>query len=449
MALSGLDIYKKLPQTNCGDCGVPTCLAFAMKLAQGQASLDQCPHASEETKAALAEAQAPPILGVTIGGGDKALKVGEELVLFRHEKTFYNPTGIAILVDDSMDDSQVDTNLKQIKENQFERVGQLLKADLVAVKSESGDAKKFADLAKKAKESTGLPLILVSDKPDMIKAGLDVVKDDKPLICAANEGNSEAMANTAKEASCPLVVKSDDGLDKLAELTEKIKAIGVPDLVIDSGARKTSEVLKDQVMIRRAALEKKYRPLGYPTITFPCEETNDEYLEAMLAGIYLTKYAGIVVLKSLDSWKAMPLLVLRQNVFTDPQQPMQVEEKIYPIGEPKEDSPVLVTTNFSLTYFTVSNEVEASKVPAWLCVMDVEGLSVLTAWGAGKFVPDKIAQFVQKVEIAGKVNHKKITIPGYIAQISGELEDELSDWKVEIGPREAGDIPQYLKAWSA
>lgn len=448
MALTGLDIYKKLPQTNCGDCGVPTCLAFAMKLAQGQASLDQCPHVSEEAKAALTEASAPPIAGVTIGQGEKAIKVGEELVLFRHEKTFYNPCGFALLVEDTMDDETISARLKEAKESQFERVGQMLKADLIAVKATSGEGSKFTALVEKVKAEVDFPLILMSDDPAIIEAGLAVCADDKPLIYAANKDNFEAMANLAKEKSLPLTVRGQGDLAALSELTEKIAGLGAKQLVLDSGARKISEGLRDQVHIRRSALNKKFRPLGYPTIVFPAEETKDELEEAVLAGIYVAKYAGLVVVSNLKPHNAYPLFVLRQNIYTDPQQPMQVEEKIYPLNDPKEDSPVLITTNFSLTYFIVSGEVEASKVPAWLCVMNVEGLSVMTAWAAGKFVPDKIAPFIKKCGITDKVKHRKLTIPGYIAQISGELEEELADWKIDIGPREAGDIPAYLKTWS-
>lgn len=449
MALTGLEIYKLLPQTNCGECGVPTCLAFAMKLAQGQAKLEKCPHVSEEAKKVLSEASQPPILGVTIGKGEKALKVGEELVLYRHEKTFYNPCGFALLIDDTEDDKSINGKLDAFKGSEFERVSQILRGDLIALKASSGEANRFQDTIRKVKSQTDVPFILISENLETLKTGLEVLKDDRPLIYAANKDNCDAMANLAKEYNAPLVVVAKGSLDELAELTEKISGLGVKDLILDPGTRKLKDTLKNLVFLRRSALLKKFRPLGYPTITFPCEETKDNLLETLIAGIYVMKYGGIIVLSSIESYKALPLFVLRQNIYTDPQKPMQVEEKLYPINNPDSNSPVLITTNFSLTYFIVSAEVEASKTPTWLCVMDVEGLSVLTAWAAGKFVPEKIAPFIKKVGIEEKVKHKKLTIPGYIAQVSGELEGELSGWKVEIGPREAGDIPQYLKSWSA
>lgn len=449
MALTGLDIYKMLPKTNCGECGFPTCLAFAMRLAAGQAELDACPHVSEEAKAKLSEASAPPIRLVTVGVGDKAFKVGEEQVLFRHEKTFYNPCGFALLIEDSMSDKEAKAKIDQVKSSQFERIAQLLRADLVALKNSSGDASKFAALVKKISDSTDFPLILMSEKAEALKAALAHCADKKPLLYAAKKDNYESFASLAKENNCPLVV-SDESIEGLVELSDKISGLGVKDLVLDPSSRKPSTTVRDFVYIRRSALRQKLRSLGYPVIAFPAEESKDSLEEAVLAAVYVIKYGGIIVLKSLEPWKALPLFVLRQNIYTDPQQPMQVEEKVYAINSPNETSPVLITTNFSLTYFIVSGEVEASKVPAWLCIMDVEGLSVLTAWAAGKFVPEKIAPFIKKSGIQDKVKHRTLIIPGYIAQISGELEDEMGDnWKVQVGTREAGDIPVFLKQWKA
>ncbi len=447
MALTGLDIYKKLPQKNCGECGIPTCLAFAMKLVAGQAQLDACPYVSEEAKTELTEASAPPIRLVTIGVGDKALKIGEEAVLFRHEKTFYHQPGLAVLVDDGMDKAKIDEKFAQLKNSQFERVGQFLRADLVAVKSSSNDSTKFTELVKGAVE-TGFPLVLITDNPEMMKAALSVCAQTKPLIYAANESNFEQMTAFAKESNCPLAVVAKD-LSMLSDLVEKVTAKGIKDIVLDPGSRNIRDSLRDATFIRRAALKKKYKPLGYPIITFPCEMYDDPYMEAVAAGVGIMKYAGVIVVSDLEPWKAFPLYVLRQNIYTDPQKPMQVDEGIYPVGEPDENSPVLLTTNFSLTYFTVSGEVEASKIPSWICIMDVEGLSVLTAWAAGKFIPENIGPFMKRCGITDKVKHRKMVIPGYVAQISGELEEELPDWEIQVGPREAGDIPSYLKNWSA
>ncbi len=450
MALTGIDIYKLLPKTNCAECGVPTCLAFAMKIAAGQAELSSCPHLSEDAKEALSEASAPPIRAVTVGKGDKALKIGSELVMFRHEKTFYNPCGFALLLEDTMGDEEIADKLKQLNDSQFVRVEQTLRADIVAVKASSGKPEMFVELIEKVRAATDLPLMLMSVDPEIVHAGLAVAGDSSPLIYGANKDNLEKMAELAKAHGVPLAVISSNGLEELVSLSEKAGSLGVKDLVLDPGTRNVKDTLQNLVFMRRSALLKKVRALGYPTVVFPGEETDDETMEAIAAGIYTIKYGSIIVLNDLEPQKALPLFVLRQNIYTDPQRPMQVKQGVYTIGQPEEASPVLVTTNFSLTYFIVSGEVEASRVPSWLCVMDVEGLSVMTAWAAGKFVPEKIAPFLKSSGIADQVKHRKLVIPGYLSQISGELEDELGDgWNVIVGPREAGDLPAFLKAWSA
>ncbi len=447
MALTGIEIFKKLPKTNCGECGVPTCLAFAMKLAAGQAELSACPYVSEEAKAALEEASAPPIRPVVIGTGDKALKIGGETVMFRHEKRFVNPTGIAVLVTDKMNEAEVDKRLKKLNELKFERVGLILQADLVAVKGESGDPAQFETLVKKVKEKLdGKGMVLISEDPKVLSAGAKACADRKPLLYAATKANADAMAGLAKEISAPLAVKGNS-LDELAELTTKLTAAGLKDLVLDSGARTPKKLLEDQIIIRRAALMKKFRPLGFPTITFPCAMTTDPMKETLLASMLVAKYGGIVVLSDLEGHTLFPLLLERMNIYTDPQRPMATTEGIYEIGGPGENSPVLITSNFSLTYFIVSGEIEGSRIPSWLLVKDTEGLSVMTAWAAGKFGADVIAPFIKKCGIADKVKHRKLIIPGYAAVISGELEEELPDWQVLIGPREAGHIPAYIRMW--
>jgi acetyl-CoA decarbonylase/synthase complex subunit gamma len=418
-----------------------------MKLAAGQAELGACPYVSEQAKAELAEASAPPIRPMSIGTGDQALKLGGETVMFRHEKRFVSPTGIAVLVSDQMSDGEVDSRLKKLGELKYERVGLTLQADLVAVKGESGDPAKFEGLVKKVKDRlAGKGMVLMSEDPKVLSAGAKVVADRKPLLYAATKANADAMAQLAKETSAPLAVKAGS-LDELVELTTKLTAAGLKDLVLDSGARTPRKALEDQVVMRRSALLKKFRPLGFPTITFPCEMTGDPLKETLLASMLVAKYAGIVVLSDLNGHSLFPLLVERMNIFTDPQRPMATSEGIYEIGGPNENSPVLITSNFSLTYFIVSGEVEGSRVPSWLLVKDTEGLSVMTAWAAGKFGADLIAPFVKKCGIADKVKHRKLIIPGYAAVISGELEEELPDWKIQIGPREASHIPAFVKMW--
>jgi acetyl-CoA decarbonylase/synthase complex subunit gamma len=446
MALTGIEIFKLLPKTNCGQCGVPTCLAFAMALAAGKAELAKCPHVSEEAKAKLSEAAAPPILPVTIGAGDKALKIGGETVMFRHEKRFENPTGIAILISDNMPDVEVNARLKKAKDLTYERVGLTLSTNLVALKAESGDAAKFASLAGKVKASSDANIILMSEKADILAAGLKACADKKPLLYTATKDNAEEVIALAKESGCAVTAKAE-GLEKLAELTEKLAAAGLKNIVIDSGWRDVSQAFEDQIIIRAAALNKKYRPLGYPTIVFPCEITNDPMKEAMLAVMFLAKYAGIIVLSDFKGESLFPLLVARLNIYTDPQRPLATKQGIYEINNPNENSPLMVTSNFSLTYFIVSGEIENSKVPSWLYVKDTEGLSVMTSWAAGKFSADIIGPAILKSGIVDKIKHRKLIIPGYIAAESGGLEEEMPGWEILVGPRDAANLTPYLKAW--
>ena len=450
MALTGLDIFKQLPKTNCGDCGVPTCLAFAMKLAQKQASLDQCPHVSEQAKAALAGASAPPIKLVTIGTGERKLEIGNETVLFRHEETFYHPTGIAVLVEvgagskPALPETELAARLEAINTASFERVGQILTLNAVALRGE-GDA--FLNAARLAAEQSAAPLILMNDDPAAMGRALEAGAAKRPLIYAATQQNVEAMAALAKQHNCPLAVRGDGDLGTLAELSEKAQAAGATDLVLDSGARRPAEVLANETAIRRAALRKRFRPFGFPTITFAQAKTPQE--EVQQAAGYIAKYAGLVVLEHMEPWELLALMTVRQNIYTDPQKPIQIEEGIYQVGSPDEGSPVLVTTNFSLTYFTVEGDVEASRVPSWIVVVDTEGTSVLTAWAADKFTAEIIAQKVKAFDVGSKVKHRKLILPGHVAVLSGKLEEELNlEWKVLVGPRESSGIPSFLRSWS-
>ncbi|MCD6261853.1 MAG: acetyl-CoA decarbonylase/synthase complex subunit gamma [Deltaproteobacteria bacterium] len=444
MGLTGIQIFKLLPKTNCGECGVPTCLAFAMNLASGKAELDSCPYVSDEAREQLAEASAPPIRQVAIGAGVRAFKIGGETVLFRHEKTFYNPTGIAATIASDTDASVVDKKLKEWNALQFERVGLNLRPEMVAVKDVNGDASAFANTAKKIAEESEFCLVLMSDSPDVMKAAVDVCAFKRPLIYAATEANVDEMGNLAKEANLPLAVKGND-IDSLIALSDKLTGMGLKDLVLDSGSRELKQLFADQVAIRRAPLKEGNRSFGFPTITFPCEMASNLDVETVIASLLIAKYAGIVVLSDFTGESVFPLLLERLNIFTDPQRPMTVTEGIYEIGAPDENSPVLVTTNFSLTYFIVSGEIEGSRVPSWLLIMDTEGLSVMTAWAAGKFAGDAVASFIKKSGIEDKVSHKKVIIPGYAASITGEMEEDLPGWDIIIGPRDASLIPKFLK----
>jgi acetyl-CoA decarbonylase/synthase complex subunit gamma len=445
MGLTGIQIFKLLPKTNCAECGVPTCLAFAMKLAAGQAELESCPYVSEEAKAQLAEASAPPIRPVVIGADD-VFKCGGETVQFRHEKTFVNPAGIAVLIADDMNDDDVEGRLKRFQELKYERVGLILKPDLVALQNTSGDKDKFLSLIKKAMDAGIKKIILMSDKAENLQAASEIAAPIRPLLYAATRENADALGKLAKGKNLPLAVKGKD-IDEVMELTTKLTEMGLKDLVIDSGSRALNKVFSDQVSIRRAALVGGVRALGFPTIAFPCEMSKDLLEESLIASTMVSKYAGIMVLSDLQGESLFPLLVQRMNIYTDPQRPMATSEGIYEISQPTEGSPVLITSNFSLTYFIVSGEVENSRIPSWLLVLDTEGLSVLTAWAAGKFSADRIALFLKKSGILDKVKHRKLVIPGYAASISGELEEELPDWEIQIGPREGAHIPAYLKTW--
>jgi acetyl-CoA decarbonylase/synthase complex subunit gamma len=447
MPLTGIEIFKLLPKTNCGDCSVPTCLAFAMNLASGKMELSACPHVSEESKVKLAEASAPPILPVTIGVGNRALKVGGETVMFRHEKRFENPPGIAILIKDTMAEAEVNARIEKCKKFQFERVGLTLRPELIAVKAESGDAAKFEGVVNKVKQNSDCGIILMSDNPDVLAAGVKACADRKPLIYAATKDNLDRVANLAKENSCPVAVKAS-GPEELSQLTIKLTQAGLKNIVLDSGSRTLRQAFQDQVIIRSAALAKKFRPLGFPTIIFPGEMTNDPMKEAVIASMFVAKYGGIIVLSDFYGESLFPLLVERLNIFTDPQRPLATSEGIYEIGGPNENSPVLITTNFSLTYFLISGYIETSRVPSWLLVKNTEGLSVMTAWAAGKFSADIIAPFVKKCGIEGKIKHRKLVIPGYAAVESGGLEEELSGWQILVGPREGAHIPAYIKTWT-
>ena len=444
MGLTGIQIFKLLPKTNCKECDYPTCLAFAMNLASGKAELDSCPYVSDEAREQLAEASAPPIRPVAIGAGVRAFKTGGETVMFRHEKTFYSPTGIAAMVNSDIDSKVLDKKLKEWNALQYERVGLNLRPELVALKDVSGESSAFAAAAKKIAAETEFGLILMTDNLDAMKAGLEVSAFKNPLLYAATSENVDDMGNLAKEKGLPLAVKADS-VENLIALTDKLTGMGLKDLVLDSGSREPKLVFEDQVVIRRAPLRAGNRSLGFPTITFPCEMASNLDMETVIASMLIAKYAGIIVLSDFRGDSLFPLLLERLNIFTDPQRPMTVTQGIYEIENPDKDSPILVSTNFSLTYFIVSGEIEGSRVPSWLLIMDTEGLSVMTAWAAGKFSGDAVGMFVKKCGIADKVSHRKIIIPGYAASISGEMEEELPDWEVIIGPRDASLIPKLLK----
>ncbi len=445
MALTGIQIFKLLPKTNCKECGVPTCLAFAMNLASGKAELDSCPYVSDEAREQLAEASAPPIRPVPIGKGVRAATAGGETVQYRHEKTFYNPTLLAATVGSDVAESDLDTKLKGWNAFQYERVGLNLRPELVALKDANGDKDAFANAAKKIAETSEFNLVLMTEDPAVMKAAVAVCGFKRPLLYAATASNADELGALAKEQNLPLAVRADS-VEGLVPLSEKLTQMGVKDIVLDPGSREIKQAHQDQVAIRRAALKDLNRSVGYPTIIFASEMASNLDMETLIAGTFVAKYGGIVVLSDFAGESLFPLLLERLNIYTDPQRPMTVTEGIYEINNPDENSPVMVTTNFALTYFIVSGEIEGSRVPSWLLIKDSEGLSVMTAWAAGKFAGDDVGMFVKKSGIADKIKHQELVIPGYAAAIAGDVEEELSGWKITVGPREAAHIPGFLKA---
>lgn len=447
MALTGVQIFKLLPKTNCKKCGFPTCLAFAMKLAQGGTELSACPDVSEEAKKTLGEASAPPIRQVSIGSGDNAVKIGAETVVFRHDKKFVNPCVLAVNVKDDAGDDAITKVAEEVSGSDLDRVGQMLRVEAISVEYASNDSAKYEAAVKLvAEKAPNAAIILNCKDAGAAEAAVKAVADRKPLINGASEENAEAMAGIAKANGVPLVV-SADGLDALSALAEKVQGMGVDDIVLDSGAKNAKDIIEHNTQIRRAALKKSFKPLGFPIINNVMRD--DSIYEASIANVAIAKYGSIVVVSSVDKWKNLALFTIRQNLYTDPQVPMQVEQKVYDISEPTADAPLMITTNFSLTYFIVSGEIENSKVPSKLAVMDCEGLSVLTAWAAGKFTASKIAAFIKEGGIEDQVSKKELILPGQVAILSGALEDKLGDWKVIVGPREANGIPAYLKSITA
>jgi acetyl-CoA decarbonylase/synthase complex subunit gamma len=437
MAMTGMQIYKNLPKTNCKDCGLPTCMAFAMQVAAKQRALTDCPHITAEAKTAMSEASAPPMRLVKIGPEGKSFDLGQETVMFRHEEKFHRPAGIAVRVPSSLSDAEVTARLEAIGKRSFTRVGKTLKVALAAVEVDGAGA---AARAKLAAEKSPVPLVLVG-KPDALKAAAEAVKDKRPLLYKADAGSLEALISVAAATKCPLAVGAGS-LEELADLTTKAKEKGVEDLVL-AFASNGAETVRSLTTARRAALRKQFRPFGYPSLVEVTAASPE--LEGILAATYAAKYAGIVMVNGLEPWELLPIMVTVQDVYTDPQVPNAVEAKLYELGSPNENSPVLFTTNFSLTYFSVAGEVERSKVPAYICVVDTEGLGVLNAYAGDKISAEKVVKTIQAQKVAEKVKHRRLIIPGLLPIFRAEIED-TSEWKeVIIGPENAREIPAFLQ----
>jgi acetyl-CoA decarbonylase/synthase complex subunit gamma len=441
MALTGLQIFKLLPKTNCKKCNMPTCLAFAMALAQKKAKLESCPDASEETRTALAEASAPPVRLVKFGTGDGEVQIGQETVLYRHEEKFYNSAIVAVSVSDTLSGDGLKQRIEAVNALQFERVGTHIQVNAIAVINESGSAETFAAVAETVGAQSPLAMILCSESADALAAAVAKVAGAKPLIAAATEANVEAVAKIAAEAKCPVVAQGAS-VEALAELTDKITKAGVEDIVVSLKGMPLKEQLYGLTQIRTLALKKSFRPLGYPSISFVLDGTPDDQCAEAIS--LLCKYSSIVVVETDAKHAILPMLTAVMNIFTDPQKPVQVEAKVYDIGEPDDMSPVLLTTNFSLTYYTVESDAEASRVPCHILVVDTEGTSVLTAYSGDKLNEKVVNEAIKKFGLEDKVKHRKIIIPGYVAVMSGKLEEETG-WEVIVGPRESSMLPKFLQ----
>lgn len=437
---TAIELYKLLPKKNCGECKFPTCLAFAMQLANKKASLENCPYIDESAKTALQESGAPPIKLIRFGSPERQIEIGDETELFRHDKKFYHPTVLALSIKDSASEDQQKAILEAAKNLEFDRAGQKLKLDAVLLSNDSGEAAPLEKLAKLAMGIPGLAIIIHGRKAETLRPAAVVCKDKRPLLASANKDNLTEMSALAKELNLPLVLSAEN-LEELSAISSRAKELGAQDIILDATREKLSEQLRDLTVIRRMAVKSTYRPFGYPTIIWAgCGE--DAVSKATLG---ITKYASIIVLDTPDPAVIYPLMTLRQSIYTDPQVPLQVQEKLYEIGTPKPESPLLLTTNFALTYFTVAGDIEKSGVSSWLLVANTEGLSVMTAFAAGKFTAESVSKLIMKLGVKEKCKSGSIIIPGMVSRMSGKLA-ELTGLKIIVGPRESSGIPKFLKS---
>ena len=441
MALKGLDIFKLTPKTNCKDCGNPTCMAFAMKVASGALPIEKCPHMSAEALSTLSEATAPPMKSYKVGD----LALGGETVLSRHEKTLVSKTLYAVQVCDCMDGAKQDEVLKSIPAVDYERISERMYVEMVYVRHSNDKAPAdYAALVSKAK-ALGRPMVLSCTDVEAMKAGVEAAAGCSIIVNGADAGNFADMSAIAAGAKALLGVRAES-LEQLHEVVEKLEAAGNKNLILDVGEASVKDAYANAVQIRRAALKDGDRTFGYPSIVNVAGLANgDAHLEAALLSLFTCKYGSIVVCSEMTYAKALPLYGLRQNIFTDPQKPMKVTPGIYPINGADENSPCCLTVDFALTYFLVSGELERSKMPVNLLITDASGMSVLTAWAAGKFSSSSIKKFFDEFDIANKIKSRALIIPGKVAVMKGEIQDKLPDWSVIVGTTEAVQLVKYLR----
>ena len=441
MALKGLDIFKLSPKKNCKECGSPTCMAFCMKVAQGAVSLDKCPYFSPDAIATLSEATAPPMKTIKVGSD---ITLGGETVLFRHEKTLVSRNRFAVPVCTCMEDAEVDQKLADMQKVDYERIGEREYVEFVLVHCSKDSSGKWEDLVKKA-AATNRTLILDCECAECARKALAICKDGKPILNGANAENYAEMSAIATEAGVVLGVRGND-LAELYDTVKKLEGLGNKNLVLDVTGKDAKETFKNAVLVRRTALKDGDRTFGYPSIVNLARiAKGDLHLQTALAAAFTLKYGSIIVMEQMRYAEALPLYGLRQNIYTDPQKPMKVAPGIYPMNGATPDDPCLMTVDFALTYFLVSGEIERSNVPVNLLITDASGMSVLTAWAAGKFSSSTVKKFFDEYDIAGKINSRTLVIPGKVAVMKGEIQDKLPEWNVVVGTREAVEIVKFLK----
>ena len=438
MAVKGLDIFKLSPKKNCKECGSPTCMAFCMKVAQGAVPITKCPYMSEEAIALLSEATAPPMQTITVG----AHKLGGETVMMRHEKTLVNRNLFAATLDTSMDDASIEERIALVKKVDYERIGEREMVECVFV-HDAGDCAKFVELCKKAAALPDRTVIIDTKDVETAKAAVEAIKDSKPILNGANKDNFNDMNEIAKAAG---LVLSGTDLSELHDTVAALEKAGNKNLILDVTAPTIKETFANAVLVRRTAIKDGDRTFGYPSIVNLGVLCNhDEHLETALAAMFVVKYGSIIVMDKVGYAEALPLYGLRQNIFTDPQKPMKVAPGIYPINGAGPDDPCALTVDFALTYFLVSGELERSKIPVNLLITDASGMSVLTAWAAGKFSSTSVKKFFDEFDIASKINNRTLIIPGKVAVMKGEIQDKLPEWNVVVGTREAVELVKYLR----
>lgn len=458
--LSPIDVYKLLPRTNCKVCGEENCIAFAAKLVNRETTIEKCPPLlTRENQAAykqLKELLKPAIKEIVIGAGDKAVRIGGKIVMYRHEFMYPNPTAIAIDVTDEMSEEEISDRVKKTERFRFEYIGQTLKLDMIAVRSTSNSPNKFRAAVERVTRETNLPLILCSLDPAFLEAGLTASPNSRQLLYAATKDNWKDMAELALKYKCPLTVFAPNNLNLLRSLTKTLLEYGVEDLVLDPGTfvdNGLADMLNNFTMIRRAACKRGDELLGFPSLGVPMVAWMErgkapveiaKWREAHLAALLIVHFADVVILHGVDGWELLPIIVLRQNIYTDPRKPVAVEPGLKIFGTPNEDSPVMFTTNFALTYYTVASDIESAKTNAYLLIVDTEGIAVDSAVAGRKLTAEKITRALKSSGIETKVKHRKLIIPGKAARLSSEIE-EMSGWQVLVGPRDSSDIPKFLQ----